>query len=705
MDIKKEILFRVYFVLGLLVLPMAGLLVYKTFFLAVIEGDKWREKAEKYLEFRPIEAERGNIYAVDGSLLATSIPYYDVFFDPLAPSDEDFNNNKDSLAIYLSKYADNNNKTKEDYLLILNTLRKSSDRHILIKRNISFAEKDLFAKFPLFRLGRFRGGFIIEKRSERKRPFGLLAQRTIGYVRDEALPIGLEGYYDKILGGQPGQQLMFQVGKEIWMPVEDLAQIHPKSGLDIQTTIDINLQDITQQALLEAMKKHDATWGTAIIMEVSTGSIKAISNLGAFQQTYLETYNHAIGTGIEPGSTFKLASIMALLEDGFINLDDSIDIEGGVTKFYDEVLKDSSPRGGKSQLVSIRSVIEKSSNVGVAKLVSKYYQNQPERFIKRLQQFRLDQPTGIKIMGEATPYIKKPNSKEDQWSGITLPWMSIGYELRLTPLQIASFYNAIANNGNYMKPYLVTEIQSDGIPKEKFKPQVLKSKIASESTLNKARDLLEGVVKNGTAKSLQHPQFTFAGKTGTSQINYRKVSNETLIGGYQASFVGYFPAVKPKYTCLVVINNPRKGGYYGSDVAGPVFREIAVQAFSSRMELNEVLNSRPKAVLASSPFKDQTIGMARDFMVIGEKIQIKTPSNPPAHFASVKSTPEGFTLLHQSIPDDLIPDVRGMGLRDALYLLENRGLKTIVRGSGKVIRQSILPGTRINGQKVTLYLK
>lgn len=704
MDIKKEILFRVYFVLGLLVLPMAGLLVYKTFFLAVIEGEKWREKAEKYLEYRPIEAERGNIYAADGSLLATSIPYYDVYFDPLAPKDEDFNRNKDSLAFYLSKYADTK-KTKEDYLLILDALRESSDRHILIKKNISFAEKDLFTKFPLFRLGRFRGGFIIEKRSERKRPFGLLAQRTIGYVREEALPIGLEGYYDKVLGGQPGQQLMFQVGKEIWMPVEDLAQIHPKSGLDIQTTIDINLQDITQQALLKAMKKHDATWGAAIIMEVSTGSIKAISNLGAYQQTYLETYNYAIGTGIEPGSTFKLASIMALLEDDYVHLNDSIDIEGGVTKFYDEVLKDSSPRGGKTQMVSVRSVFEKSSNVGVAKLVSKYYQNQPEKFIKRLQQFRLDQPTGIKIMGEAAPYIKNPNSKEDQWSGITLPWMSIGYELRLTPLQIASFYNAIANNGNYMQPYLVSEIQSNGVSKELFTPQILKSKIASAATLEKAKDLLEGVVKNGTAKSLQHPQFTFAGKTGTSQINYRKVSNETLIGGYQASFVGYFPTDQPKYTCLVVINNPRKGGYYGSDVAGPVFREIAVQAFSSRMELNEVLNSKPKAVFAAATFKDSPIGMAKDFTVIAEQLKMATPANPPTQVAAVQATSDGIALHHQSIPDDLVPDVRGMGLRDAIYLLENRGLKTIVRGSGRVLRQSILPGTRINGQKVTLYLK
>lgn len=704
MDIKKEILFRVYFVLGLLVLPMAGILAYKTFFLAVIEGDKWREKADKYLEYRPIEAERGNIYAADGSLLATSIPYYDVYFDPLAPKDEDFNSNKDSLAFYLSKYA-GDKKTKEDYLLILDALRKSSDRHILIKKNISFAEKDLFTKFPLFRLGRFRGGFIIEKRSERKRPFGLLAQRTIGYVREEALPIGLEGYYDKVLGGQPGKQLMFQVGKEIWMPVEDLAQIYPKSGLDIQTTIDINLQDITQQALLKAMKKHDATWGTAIIMEVSTGSIKAISNLGVYNQSYFETYNYAIGTAIEPGSTFKLASIMALLEDGYIHLDDSIDIEGGVTKFYDEVLKDSNARGGKSQWVSVRSVFEKSSNVGVAKLVSKYYQDQPEKFIQRLQQFRLDQPTGIKIMGEATPYIKKPNSKEDQWSGITLPWMSIGYELRLTPLQIASFYNAIANNGNYMYPYLVSEIQSNGLSKEQFGPHILKSKIASASTLEKARDLLEGVVKNGTARSLKHPHFTFAGKTGTSQINYRKVSNETLIGGYQASFVGYFPADQPIYTCLVVINNPRKGGYYGSDVAGPVFRDIAIQAFSSRMELNEVINSYPKAVFASSPFDDSPIGIAQDYTVIAERLLINTPDNTPTQVATVQTTSDGIILQHQSIPDDLVPDVRGMGLRDAIYLLENRGLKTIIRGSGKVLRQSILPGTRIKGQKVTLYLR
>ena len=701
MDIKNEILRRIYLILFGMMVPIAGFLFYKTFHLSVVEGEKWREKGHSYLEYRPIEAQRGNIYASDGSLLATSIPYFDLYFDPHAPSEKDYYSNLDSLAFYLSKHIDKR-KSKEDYLLILRNLRKSTNRHVLLKKNISYLEKDLISNFPMFRLGRFRGGLIIEKRSERSRPFGMLAQRTIGYVREGAHPVGLEGYYDNELGGTPGKQLMFQVGKEVWMPVEDLAQIHPKSGYDIQTTIDIDFQDITHEALLYAMQKHDATWGTAVVMEVSTGAIKAISNLGVSNGTFHETYNHAIGSLIEPGSTFKLASLMALLEEKKIKISDSLDIEGGVVSFYDRQMKDANPSGIKPQKVSIQYVFENSSNVGIAKLVNTYFGKNPKQFLDRISKFRVNQKTEFSLDGEGIPYFKSPNQPNDQWSGVSLPWMSIGYELKMTPLQILAFYNAVANNGNYMQPFIVSQIQRNGEVVDDFHPRILKKRIASSETIETVLNLLNGVVERGTAKPLRNSNFTFSGKTGTSQIDYKRIQNQTLIGGHQASFVGFFPSDNPMYSCIVVVNNPRQNGYYGKDVAAPVFVEIAKKAFASRPELQSLMPSSEKSIFAVNSWK----GNPNDFNEIAKELDI-----PVAKFTSVseivqiKSEENLLLFQEKNFPDNLVPDVRKMGLRDAVYVLENRGMKAISRGYGKVYRQSIPPGTKIKGQTIILYLE
>lgn len=700
MNIKNEILYRIYFVLFGMMVPIAGLLFYKTFYLSVVEGEKWREKGQSYLEYRPIEAQRGNIYAADGSLLATSIPYFDLYFDPQAPSEKDYRANIDSLAYYLAKHIDKR-KTKEDYLLILRNLRKSTNRHVLLKKNVSYLEKDLISNFPMFRLGRFRGGLIIEKRSERNRPFGMLAQRTIGYVREGALPVGLEGYYDKELGGTPGKQLMFQVGREVWMPVEDLAQIHPKSGYDIQTTIDIDFQDITHEALLHAMQKHDATWGTAVVMEVSTGALKAISNLGISNGSFHETYNHAMATLIEPGSTFKLASLMALLEENKVEITDSLDIEGGMTTFFDRQMKDANPSGIKPQWVTVRQAFENSSNVGMAKLINTHFGKNPEEFLEVISRFRLPQKTEFPLDGEGLPYFKNPNNPKDHWSGISLPWMSIGYELKMTPLQMLSFYNAVANKGNYMQPYIVSQIQKNGEIEESFKPRILKKRIASSKTIDTVLDLLHGVVQRGTAKPLKSDNFTFSGKTGTSQIDYKRIENQTLIGGHQASFVGFFPSENPVYSCIVVISNPRKNGYYGKDVAAPVFVEIVKKAFSSRPELQSDLIPFEKPVLAVQPMK----GNPEDFNEIADEFDIPVARFASSEIIQLKTDERGLVFQEKNIPDNLVPDVRGMGLRDAIYVLENRGLKPISRGYGKVSRQSITPGTRIKGQTIILYLE
>ncbi len=720
MDIRKnEVLYRVYFLLFGIVIPIAIALVYQTLTIAYIEGEEWRSKGKEwYLATRPVQAERGNILAENGSLLATSIPYFDIYFDPNSTgmTELDFTSNVDSLAHCLANYVDNS-MTPGGWKFHLEERRKSGSRYEPIKRKATFAEKDFISQFPLFKLGQMRGGLIIEQHSERRRPFGMLAQRTVGYVeRVGAKPVGLEASFDQWLGGEAGKQLMFQVDKvnDIWIPMDSLALIEPKSGGDVVTTIDINMQDLTEEALLRAMNYHDAEWGTAVVMEVETGKIKAVANLGRTSDGWWETYNYAVGQAIEPGSTFKLASMMALLEDGYIDLEDSINIERGRTQFYDDVMEDSSPESQSIDSTTVRRVFEMSSNVGTAKLVNKYYgkkerinRNQgAARFIQRLKDFNIHLPTGIEVDGEAKPYIKEAYNDEYQWSGTTLPWMAIGYELRMTPLQILTFYNAVANEGTLVKPYLVSELQRYGETAKQFQTTILKRQIASDRTIKIAKELLEGVVDTGTARKLKTDQYHFAGKTGTAQVGYRRTSGgQTLIRGYQSSFVGYFPAERPKYSCIVVINKPRRGGFYGADVAGPVFREIADRIFSTNLALQLPINIENKPTLAANQLPTYDSGFRADLQTVLDYLDISYYKGGSSEIAILQARSDSLVVLNRAVSEQkVVPNVTGMGLRDALYLMENRGLRVQVEGWGKVRRQSILPGTRAHGQTVKLFL-
>lgn len=719
MDIKNEVLYRVYFLLFGILLPVAGVLLYKTVVISYVEGDHWRELGQKnYLAYRTIEAERGNILAADGSLLATSIPYFNISMDPNSSgmSSSDWEQSIDSLAFCLATLVDTR-YTVGGYRDYLQAQRSAGARYVSIKKKAPYAEKNMIERFPLFNKGRLKGGFIAEKLSERKRPFGLLAQRTIGYVREGAKPVGLEGYFDEVLGGKPGKQLAIKVDpkEDLWMPVDDLTLIEPETGNDIVTTLDVNLQDIVENALYRAMNYHNADWGTAILMEVETGYIRGMANLEKLEDEagWWETYNHAVGSAVEPGSTFKLASIMALLEDGYINLEDSIDIEKGQTEFYDEVLEDSSPESFKLDSISIRRAFEMSSNVGMAKLVDKFYGRKEkinrnegaERFIRRLKEFNLNLPTGIEINGEAEPYIKEAYNTVDQWSGTTLPWMSIGYELEITPLQLLNFYNAVANDGVMMKPMLVTEIQRFGETLERIRPIALKQRIASRSTIEKAQELLAGVVERGTASKLKTDRYSFAGKTGTAQVGYRRGSNGTRVRGYRASFVGYFPAENPVYSCIVMINRPRQNGIYGGDVAGPVFREIADKVFATELDMHLPINQQERPALASNELPRYDLGYKPDIEAVLEFLDMPAYGAPETDFVLLNSVNDSLTLEQRTLPLDIVPSVVGMGLRDALYVLENRGLEVSVDGFGKVVLQSIKPGTRIQGQKILLTLR
>jgi cell division protein FtsI (penicillin-binding protein 3) len=702
---KNEVLVRVYIVVFAVVL--VGVAIFaKAVRISMVEGKFWRDKIEnQYFQMRKVEAGRGNILASNGGLLATSLPYFELAFDPNSSgmTDADFDLNIDSLAYCLATYVDQSFTPEgmRDYLI---EMRKAKKQYIPIKKEANYEEYEQISQFPLFRMGQFKGGFIAIPKFKRKHPYGMLASRTIGYDRKYSTAIGLEGYYEEVLDGEQGEQLMRRLTKDIWIPVNNFSKIDPTGGLDIKTTLDVDIQDVAEGSLLAALKSHNAEYGVALVMDVKTGGIRAIANLGRTKKGKIwETYNHAVGTSTEPGSTFKLASMMALLEDKKVQLDDSIYLDKGRATFFNQVMVDASKHGLDS--TTVRHAFEISSNVAIAKLVQEHYGDEVEaaEFIERLKQFNLNHKTGVEINGEADPYIKEAYSTEDNWSGLSLPWMAHGYELKLTPLQLLSFYNTVANDGRQMKPYLVSETQKFGETVERFPPKVVKKQIASKKTIRLAQELLEGVVLNGTAKRYQTDRYTFAGKTGTAQINYKRSNGKTTVGGYQSSFVGYFPTEDPVYSCIVVIYKPKNGRYYGSDVALPVFRSIADKIFTLKPDLFERFEE--ETWVQSAKATKGNIGAQSDFKYLFDEIDVDYEPNKSAEFVVVdQDSTEQLHFLNKDIQVEQVPSVVGMGLRDAVYVLENLGLRVEVNGSGKVVNQSIRSGTMLRGQTVALRL-
>lgn len=691
---------------------LAAMLIFgRAVQISIFEGEKWRSQGnEEHRRYRTVEAERGNILTENGDLLATSLPFFDLAFDPLSTgmTQDDWKFNIDSLSYCLAAFV-NSDYTPGGWKFRLEQARRDSNRYIPLKKNVTLAEKEFISSFPLFNKGQYKGGLIVRQHYERETPFGLLADRTIGYVREregDTTYIGLEGFFDEHLKGEAGQELMYRVGSKHWMPVDNLTKIEPKAGKDIVTTIDINIQDIAENALLNAMQKSEAKRGSAIIMEVETGAIRAIANIGRRKNgKYWEIYNDAIGTATEPGSTYKLAAMMALLEDDLVNLEDSIDLEGGVTQFYEEELVDAVAHG--LDTTTVERAFEVSSNVGIAKLVHENYglTGKGDKFIKKLKQFHLNLKTGVEIDGEPKPYVKEAYSEEDDWSGTTLPWMSIGYEVTITPLQLLTFYNAVANDGRMMKPQLVKEIQQYGETIKKFPAVQIKGRIASKSTIAQAKKLLEGVVENGTAKKYKSDRYRFAGKTGTAQKNYKKLGDRVSVGGYQASFAGYFPAENPKYSCIVVISEPQVGSYYGGSLALPVFREIADKTFATDVDLFKALNGSAKPVLVKKQLPDYDVGHRQDVQTVLSYLEVPFETRTSYDWSVIRATEtDSLKLLKRTIPEEKVPNVVGMGIRDALYILENLGLNVEIEGYGRVKQQSIKPGTRVHGQTIRIRL-
>jgi cell division protein FtsI (penicillin-binding protein 3) len=702
---KNEVLARLFLVFALFV--AAGLLILgKAFKIAIIEGDVWRQKKEDlYAQFIDIEAERGNILSDDGTLLVTSLPLFDVRMDMAASGlkDEVFAAGLDSLALLMNQYVDKK-KSVAEWRQHLRTGRAKKHRYYLLAQNVEFDLLEKIKTFPILRKGKNAGGLVVVPRVRRERPFRMMANRTLGLHRDDAPSVGLESYYNNVLKGESGSQLMQKVPPGVWIPVNDFMSINPRSGKDIVTTLNVDIQDIAQNALLKAMRENAAQFGTAIVMEVKTGEIKALANLARSGDDYWEDYNYGVAVATEPGSTFKLAVLMAMLEDKLINLDDSLELNHGAERlFYGLRMKDAKPHRFKT--ATIKETFEISSNVGIAQLADQVYNKEKlaGKFIERLKQFRLNEPVGIDLEGEAKPYIKEAYSNADRWSKTTVPWMATGYECQLSPLQTLTFYNAVANDGVMVKPYLVKEIR-DGINVEKrIGPTVLRKQIASQETVRLARELLEGVVTNGTAKDHQTDLYTFAGKTGTAVIDYA-TPNRRGSKRYQASFVGYFPAESPKYSIIVVINEPSAGKFYGGAVAAPVFREIADYIVLTQPEFHEVLNKKDKPAIAVQEVQANVSGYAKELERVFNHFGLRIRKQSDGQWVAAKVLEDDLKLEKMEFASEEIPDVRGMGLRDALFILENRGHRVQFHGAGRVKSQLPAAGAKPTGQMIELHL-
>jgi len=700
MSIKKDILVR--FALVYLIFVLLGLaIIAKIIYIQVVEGNKWREMA-KTITYKDItiEPNRGDICSYDGRVLATSVPYFEIRMDLKAAgiTNEIFNEKIDSLAICLSRFY--GNKSSKAYRSELVNARKSGRNrrfYPIGNRNIDYVELQRVKKFPLFRLGLNKGGFIPVQVNRRILPHQSLAARTIGNVNDGGVAVGIEGAFNYALKGRTGISLLQRVPGNTWIDVNSPNQVEPEDGLDVITTLDVDLQDLAETALHKQLDKHGAGWGTVILMEVKTGEVKAIANLKRDEDgVYSEAYNYAIGESAEPGSTFKIASLIALLEDGYVTLDDIVNTGNGKKQFKDRILTDSHEKGyGK---ISVKKVYELSSNIGVATLVTKYYSGKEEEFIDRIYRMKMNQPLSLEIQGEVAPYIKYPHDKF--WSGVSLPMMSIGYEVRQTPLQILTFYNAIANDGKMVKPHFIKALLKHGETIQTFTPDVICSSICSSSTLKKVREVLEGVVEEGTANNLKNSRYRIAGKTGTAQIAKGKRGYKSGGLSYRASFVGYFPADDPKYSCIVVVNSPSKSVYYGNVVAGPIFKEISDKVFATSSEWFPVVKSN--AELTDMPVSKNGYKQQLEAVLDELDIPIKDLSKKSSWVSTIRTDDE-VEMSDKNFIQNLVPNVRGMCIKDALFLLENAGLRVSVKGKGVVKSQSINAGTKAGrGQSILI---
>lgn len=701
-DIKRDILWRVY-LLYFAALIFALAIVGRAVYIQVALKDELMEKARKQeIRYFPIEALRGNILARDGSLLASSIPIFEIRMDLSREvvGDALYNEKIDSLSLMLAGLF--GDKSARAYKSELNSARNQGNRYFLVKNQVKYDELKALKKFPIFREGRFRGGLIVLRKTTRELPYKELARRTIGFEnRTEDIFVGLEGAYSDILTGTGGQQLKRRISNGEWIPVNDRPEVEPRDGKDIITTIDINIQDLAASSLAEHLEIHQAFQGCAILMEVQTGEIRAMVNLryDPADGRYKEIYNYAVGEAIEPGSTFKLASLLAALETGKVRVGDRYYVGDGRIKYHNRTMADV--HRPDSSYISVRTIFEESSNVGVSQIITSLFSQEPEKYVEYLRKMSLDQPLGVEIPGEGKPKFKDPKDKR-QWYGTSLPWMSIGYELTMTPLQILTLYNAVANNGVMVKPLFVSEIREGGQVVKQNRPDTINPAICSPATIQAARSLLEGVVMNGTGKALKDSNYRIAGKTGTALV--ADGSRGYAQKKYNASFAGYFPADNPKYSCIIVVNRPESGKIYGGAVAAPVFKDIADKVYATQLDIHDEKARETKTVKQVPEFAMGSYDELKNCLSF-MAYPVALPRNNP-EWAVMDSLPYAIGFKPLQYHTDTMPDLSGLPGKDAIQLLEQAGLAAVVKGKGIVTEQSLEPGSPVEkGEEIILTLE
>jgi cell division protein FtsI (penicillin-binding protein 3) len=638
------------------------------------------------IRHQDISPARGNIYSDNGSLLSTSMPIYEIRWDATVVNDDTFHFYVNELAQQLARLFPD--KTSLYYKSKLNTAKKSKSRYVLIRRKVNYHEQKTMRDFPIFRKGRYRGGFMAELNTKRVKPAGNLAFRTIGYRTKDNLGVGLERTYNDDLGGVKGKRLVQKISGG-YRPLNDENLIEPKNGRDIHTTINIDFQEIAQRSLEKSLIKHKADHGCVIVMEVSTGEIKAISNLSKREEgVYSEQYNYSIGESYEPGSVWKVFSAMAAFEDELISPNDSMDIQNGIREYFGKKMQDSDK--GRFKKMSFKQAFARSSNVAFSSVIFDNYSSKPSNYISYLKKLDLDKPTGIEILGEPDPFLNHPASSS--WSQLTLPWLAIGYENQHTPLQLLTAYNGIINDGIMIRPQIVSSVTDAGIIIKENNNSSKTVRVCSEETSKKIKDLTAEVFISGSARNVRSDVVTMGGKTGTAQIasssGYQKAKM------YNASFVGHFPAMKPEYSIYVMVNKPSNGIFYASYVAAPVFSEVAKKIFTISVK-KEVVDS-----LIYKP--NYHAGFFKDIKIINNQLGYIMDENSSADFVRVNS--------NNSMTEDVVveegkmPDFRNFGVKDAVYVSELLGLKPIVAGRGRVVEQSPKPGAVIHKSQ-TVYIR
>ena len=659
---ETNILNRLYFIAGCMFV-FALAVVFKLCTIQFVQGDYYNALAEeRTVKNHEIPANRGNVYSADGSLLATSIPKYDIRLDVVQPKQVTFNKYIKPLSDSLAKYT---GKSSSYHQNSITKARSSKNRYFLLARNISYSDYIRLRNFPMLQLGAIKGGLIVEQTTRREHPMGGIAERTIGYERidedDNVTRAGIDGAFGmKYLRGVNGSRLKQKIGNGQWKPIVDYNQEEPQDGYDVYTTIDVNIQDIAHHSLLGQLEKYEAEHGCAVVMDVKTGEIKAISNLGRNKNgNYYERLNYAVGESHEPGSTFKVMAFMAALEDKVIDTSTIVNTFQGTKRFYGRTISDSRGHGE----ISAARALEVSSNIGLATIIDEAYSKQPKKFINRLKGWNLHEPLGVSIIGEGIPDIAEPG--KENWSRNALPSMAYGYNLRMTPLQTLTFYNAIANDGEMVKPRFIKAVKEFDREVEVFDKEVLNQKICSDKTLGEIRDILKNIVIRGTGSRMYSENFSMAGKTGTARTDYGNYEEWRKDRKYVSSFAGYFPADNPKYSCIVVIHKPStKVGFYGADVSGPVFKRIAQKIYTETPLIDEVESL--------------------------EAVNTEVEASFEAYY--------DIANTYKTI----MPDVVGLPAMDALALLENMGLKVKLQGVGVVRNQSIIKGEKVKRNQVVV---